>query len=238
MITDKDLPSTARLEVLDRLAGEIAAAFQQQPDLRLVLGHGSGSFGHVPARQYGTRQGVSTSAQWHGFIEVWREAIALNRLVVDALQRAELPAMALPPSASVLAEDGQVARWDLAPLSAALDHGLLPVVYGDVVFDIVRGGTILSTEDLFAHLARALRPQALAAGRTRAGGMGRLSSLYTPGRADYPVQTAPNCCQPVWVSLHRCDRRDGQQSAGDAGTGWRGPWPGSVDLLRRDSRVG
>jgi len=28
-----------------------------------------------------------------------------------------------------------------------------------VIFDSVRGGTILSTEDLFAHLARELRPQ-------------------------------------------------------------------------------
>jgi isopentenyl phosphate kinase len=32
------------------------------------------------------------------------------------------------------------------------------VIYGDVIFDRVRGGTILSTEDLFAHLAVHLRP--------------------------------------------------------------------------------
>ena len=197
LITDKDLPRTARLEVLDRLAGEIAAAFQQQPDLRLVLGHGAGSFGHVPARQYGTRQGVSTSAQWQGFVEVWREAVALNRLVMDALQRAELPAIALPPSASVLAEDGQVARWDLASLSAALDHGLLPVVYGDVVFDIVRGGTILSTEDLFAHLARALHPQRLLLA-------GREPGVW----ADYPVctrlveQISPSSLPQIAASLY------------------------------------
>jgi len=36
-----------------------------------------------------------------------------------------------------------------------------PVVYGDVIFDTVWGGTILSTEDLFAHLARQLRPTRL-----------------------------------------------------------------------------
>ena len=197
LITDKDQPRTARLEVLDRLAGEIAASFQQQPDLRLVLGHGAGSFGHVPARQYGTRQGVSTSAQWQGFVEVWREAVALNRLVMDALQRAELPAIALPPSASVLAEDGQVARWDLASLSAALDHGLLPVVHGDVVFDIVRGGTILSTEDLFAHLGRALHPQRLLLA-------GREPGVW----ADYPVctrlveQISPSSLPQIAASLY------------------------------------
>jgi isopentenyl phosphate kinase len=40
----------------------------------------------------------------------------------------------------------------------ALGVGLAPVIYGDVIFDEVRGGTILSTEDLFGHLARALNP--------------------------------------------------------------------------------
>ena len=36
---------------------------------------------------------------------------------------------------------------------------MLPVVFGDVVFDQVRGGTILSTEDIFSHLARRLLPK-------------------------------------------------------------------------------
>jgi isopentenyl phosphate kinase len=41
----------------------------------------------------------------------------------------------------------------------ALAAGIVPVIYGDVTFDEVRGGTILSTEDLFSHLARALNPE-------------------------------------------------------------------------------
>ena len=41
----------------------------------------------------------------------------------------------------------------------ALAAGIVPVIYGDVAFDEVRGGTILSTEDLFSHLARALDPE-------------------------------------------------------------------------------
>ncbi len=66
--------------------------------------------------------------------------------------------MAFPPSAAVVAEDGAVVEWPLTPLQTALDHRLLPVVYGDVVVDRARGGTILSTEDLFCHLAGALNP--------------------------------------------------------------------------------
>jgi isopentenyl phosphate kinase len=161
LITDKDTPHTARLDVLARLAGEIGAALAEPSGLRLVLGHGSGSFGHVPARRYGTRLGVGTPEEWRGFAEVWREARALNEIVMAALAGAGLPAIAFPPSAAVISRDGQVAAWNLGPIHRALAAGLVPVVFGDVVFDEVRGGTILSTEDLFEYLARTLRPSRL-----------------------------------------------------------------------------
>lgn len=178
LITDKNRPHTPRPEVLARLASEIGAARSKHPGLRLLLGHGSGSFGHVPARQHGTRQGVHTPQEWRGFIEVWREAANLNRLVVDALAGAALPALTFPPSACVLAQDGRVAAWDISTLRDALGAGLLPVVYGDVIFDSVRGGTILSTEELFAYLAVQLRPRRILIAGVEPGVWG-----------DYPVCT-------------------------------------------------
>ena len=161
LITVKDQPHTARPEVLARLAQEIAESIAQDPELRILIGHGSGSFGHVVASRYNTRQGVSTAAQWEGFSEVWRRAAELNHLVMAALEGMHLPVIVFPPSARVIARDGKVAIWDLDPLRQALDKGLLPVIYGDVAFDQVRGGTILSTEDLFNHMARELKPTRL-----------------------------------------------------------------------------
>jgi len=124
-----------------------------------VLGHGSGSFGHAAASGYHTRLGVSGLPAWRGFTEVWYQASALNRLVLEALRSVGLPAMTLSPAASITAQDGRVITWNQYPIQAALSNGLLPVIHGDVVFDMVRGGTILSTEDLFAHLAQQLCPQ-------------------------------------------------------------------------------
>lgn len=161
LITDKDTPHTPRLDVLERLAGEIARARQQRPEMCLVIGHGSGSFGHVPAKKYGTREGVSTPEEWRGFVEVWKEAAALNRLVMDALHAAGVPAISLPPSAMVTSRQGRVLSWELGVVRAALHAGLVPVIYGDVIFDVVLGGTILSTEDLFTYLASALHPRRL-----------------------------------------------------------------------------
>ena len=158
LITNKTRPGNARLEVIRRLVKEVSNALHQSPDLKLVLGHGSGSFGHVPAKKFGTRDGVSTPEQWGGFLEVWRDAAALNRIVVDALREAELPAITFPPSAEIITQNRDVLQWNLAPLRSALNVGMLPVIYGDVVFDHEIGGTILSTEDLFDHLAVNLAP--------------------------------------------------------------------------------
>ena len=196
LITDKDRPQTARLDVLQRLAGEIAAACRQQPGLKLVFGHGSGSFGHVTASKYHTRQGVHDRQGWLGFAEVWRSANLLNRLVVDSLAQAGLPVINFPPSAMLMAEDGQPAGWDLTPLQSALQNGLLPVLHGDVVFDQQRGGTILSTEDLFNHLALALQPSRIL-----------LAGLESGVWADYPLcqsllpEITPHCLPAVLPAL-------------------------------------
>jgi len=195
LITDKTRPHTPRSDVLRRMAAEIASARQHDPELRLVLGHGSGSFGHVPGRKHGTRQGVRTPDQWQGFVEVWREAVSLNRIVMDALEAAGLPAIVFPASASLVSADGQVAAWDLEPMRRALHAGLLPVVYGDVVFDSVRGGTILSTEDLFGYLVPALRPTRILLAGLEAGVWAdypanlHLATVITPGNLE---QVAPN----------------------------------------------
>jgi isopentenyl phosphate kinase len=158
LITDKTRPQALRADVLARLASEIAKACAARPDLRVLLGHGSGSFGHVTARRHGTRAGVSTAEQWRGFAETGRVAAELNRLVVDALAAAGLPALRIQPSASAYCRDGELVSLAERPIVEALEHGLLPVVHGDVAFDEARGGTIISTEEIFAYLARRLRP--------------------------------------------------------------------------------
>ena len=158
LITDKSTPETAHPEVLAQAAQEIAEARRDHPGLRLLLGHGSGSFGHIPARQYGTRRGVNTLEDWQGFTKVWLAASNLNRIVIHALHAAGLPAVSIPPSAACITDQGRIHTWDSLPIRSALDNGLIPVVFGDVTFDLSQGGTIVSTEDVFAYLAAVLQP--------------------------------------------------------------------------------
>ncbi|MDR3576274.1 MAG: isopentenyl phosphate kinase [Anaerolineaceae bacterium] len=158
LITDKNQVRQPRRDILAHLAQEIRSAYTANPDLHLIIGHGSGSFGHVAGQKYGTRHGVRNKADWLGFVEVWKDARALNQIVVEALLDAELPVMAFPPSAAVISNAQQVRSWDIEPIQSALSAGLIPLVNGDVVFDVSLGGTILSTEDLFIYLALTLKP--------------------------------------------------------------------------------
>lgn len=185
LITDKDKPYTPRLDKLAELAREIRSVLS--PEHRIIVGHGSGSFGHAAAKEYGTRDGIvplrlppnsphlggvsqrDERGYWQGFAEVWFQASQLNRFVMEALREAEIPSVALAPIAAVTSREVRVSHWDLSPLRAALEAGLLPVIYGDVIFDESRGGTILSTEDLFAHLALKLRPQRIMLAGLEAG---------------------------------------------------------------------
>ena len=167
LLTDKTGREALRPQVLQRVAAEIAAARQEQPQLNLILGHGSGSFGHVAAGQHGTRDGVHTPAQWHGFAAVSDAAARLNRQVCAALLAAGVPAVSLSPSASAVCKDGALVTLATRPVQLALKAGLVPLVYGDVAFDTVRGGTIISTEDVLSFLAGIFRPEwLLLAGNT------------------------------------------------------------------------
>jgi isopentenyl phosphate kinase len=165
VITDKKRESTAREDVIHRACQEISRALKTKSDLSLVLGHGSGSFGHFVANRYGLRDGIQEGPQgpqsednWRGYAETAAAAARLNRLVADIFLAEGLPIFTLQPSASALCRSGELISMETHPVAQALSHGLIPLVYGDVAFDKVWGCTIISTEQIFACLAHELRP--------------------------------------------------------------------------------
>ena len=169
LITDKDTPYTPRLDKLKELALEIKTVLESNPNLLLILGHGSGSFGHVAAKKHGTRDGVQTPEQWMGFAEVRFQAAELNRFVMESLFNAGVPAISFPPSSSMVSDDRKVIHHNIVAIRKALGVHLLPVVYGDVAFDEKRGGTILSTEDVFTFLVDQFSPSRILLAGIEAG---------------------------------------------------------------------
>jgi isopentenyl phosphate kinase len=161
VITDKTGQEAADLATIRRLAGELRDARAADPSLRIILGHGSGSFGHTYAARYGIHQGIAPGGDWMGFALTAAAALRLNRIVVDELLAAGVPALSLQPSTTLQSVSGRLVAWDSTTIGRALGQGLMPVVHGDVAFDAAQGSTIISTEQLLLYLVQqttALRP--------------------------------------------------------------------------------
>jgi len=156
LITDKSREAMAREEVVRRAAREIRSALEARPDLRLLLGHGSGSFGHFVAQRHGLLEGGPPN--WRGYAETGAAAARLNRLLTDIFLAEDVPVVSIQPSASAHCRDGELVGMATEPIELMLHHGLVPLVYGDVALDKVRGCTIISTEQVFAYLADHLEP--------------------------------------------------------------------------------
>lgn len=156
LITDKRVENSFRPEVLSYLAAEIHDALRDDDQLQILLAHGSGSFGHFAASRYGTIEGVKNAEQWRGFAEVATVAAELNYLVAKLLAGAGVPIWRLQPSASAICADGVITEMALEPIRVALSNRLVPLLYGDVALDTIRGGTIVSTETIFYYLAEHL----------------------------------------------------------------------------------
>jgi len=167
LLTDKNRESSARLDTIRRCAREVRQALRARPELRLLLAHGSGSFGHVAALQshFGS-DGVT------GYAETGAAAARLNRIVTDVLLGEGLPVVSMQPSASALCDNGRLLELAIRPIEFALNNRLVPLLFGDVAFDRSRGETIASTEMLFAYLASALRPQRIVLA-------GQVNGVYT-----------------------------------------------------------
>lgn len=161
--------------MIARLAGEIARARQETP-FRLIVGHGSGSFGHVAARESGIAQGIRSADQLPGVSRTQERAAALHRLVITELEKAGALPFSIAPSSCLVTDGGKAAAFAAEPLLLALDQGLLPVTYGDVVMDRSRGVAICSTETLFEAVIAAL--QGCGRAVLRALWLGETDGLY------------------------------------------------------------
>ena len=159
IITNKDQTNTPNLKSIETIARGIKQAMDQDPTVSLLIGHGSGSFGHHAAKKYGTRQGVFSQAGWSGFTEVALRARELNQIVMEQFNRCGINGVSISPFSGVQADDCRINTWNTSIISDCLYHRLIPVIYGDVIMDHRLGATILSTEELFAYLAPRLHPE-------------------------------------------------------------------------------
>lgn len=152
-ITEKEKELGARTDVISRIADEI-----YESGLRsLIIVHGGGSFGHPFAQKYLLKDGFKNEEQVIGFAETHHVMTVLNGLFMDALIWRGIPAVSIAPSSCVMTRNGRIQYFEDAPLLRSLEMNIIPVLYGDVVFDFALGFTVLSGDQIVSHLAQKLK---------------------------------------------------------------------------------
>lgn len=152
VITEKDKPFTEKLDVIKRLTNEIHEA-RKEMGLKMIVGHGGGSYPHVPAAKFHTNEGIINQDSFEGIVKVQDAASRLNRIIVRELIAAGENAISIQLSACAIGENGRIKEMFLKPMEAFLDYNILPVPHGDVAIDLKKGCCILSTEEVLRYLA-------------------------------------------------------------------------------------
>jgi len=151
---DSGRPDANRRHIV-RLATEIATALRER-DFNLVIVHGAGPFGHILAQRHRLHEGLISPKQVGGIALTHHSMEKLNYIVIEELHRAGINAMAYQPSSSGVLKNGRLTEFSVKPLKNLLSLGIVPVTYGDVLFDEKRGCSILSGDQIIAFLAEEL----------------------------------------------------------------------------------
>lgn len=153
MITDKKKNFTVRENNILQLAREVKKALKVC-NCKIIIGHGAGSFAHVPAYKYKTKEGLINKDSLYGMGVTEDAARKLNSIVIENFLSLGLPAFSFSPASFLISDGLRYGKSYIDPIKKALQIEIIPVVYGDVILDKVRGCTIFSTEKILSILAR------------------------------------------------------------------------------------
>ncbi len=154
VITDKSVHYGLREDVLTRLAAEIGEANVNLDETKLIVGNGAGSFAHFSAHKYQTTKGFVNEESKVGMGWVRHDAVKLNQIVFEQLLLANVPVFSFAPSSLMSVENGVTKSVFMESVTDAIEQGIVPLVYGDVVVDSGKGCDVYSTEKVFDELAK------------------------------------------------------------------------------------
>lgn len=157
-ITDPSVPRKALRGEISRLLAEIYDA-QKEEGFDVIIGHGSGSFGHVTAHEYSVAEGLINDRSVKGALLTKVVASELNFIVIDEAVKLGMPVFPFFPSSFAFAENRRLSGGFVDHIRVALEKGFIPIVHGDVVIDTKQGVCIASTEEVLRFISERIPPK-------------------------------------------------------------------------------
>lgn len=154
LLTDKQLPESLRYEILSRVTQEIIEANE-----RLILIHGGGSFGHPLAKKYEISNGIDQKVvdQILGLSRTHRAMNKFNSIIVKSFLENHYPVLPIQTSSSFIQNSEQIFSKSIDIIEAALDLGIMPILYGDILLKMNGSFSIISGDQIISLLCRDLQ---------------------------------------------------------------------------------
>lgn len=154
VITDKSKYHTFDRATAGRLAEEITASGE-----KVILVHGAGSFGHMLAKEHRLHLGITDPSQLMGAAKVMADVRELDLEMSRCMIENGAAVVPLPPASCARMRDGSLYELDLEPFWRYVELGMVPMTFGDVVWDDRRGLSICSGDQLMMSLAKEFHPK-------------------------------------------------------------------------------
>lgn len=156
VITNKEKEEEVIEKNIDFISSQIKDIYNLKK-YSFVIGNGAGSFGHIQVKKYNLKNDIKSDFQKLGFSKVSSLVSKLNLKVVFSLINQNLPAISIKPSSIYLSKNNKKNKFFIDSILEFLKSDYLPVLYGDMVLDKEKGGTVLSTEQIFFQLIKTLK---------------------------------------------------------------------------------
>lgn len=154
-LKDKSTPKI-RTAVVKRLAKEIRQILDEEK-YQLIIIHGVGSFGHPLAKQHNLVDGMKSDEQKLGYCLMEESDLNLHYNIIRILTESKVPSISLSPHSFIKTSNKVFGGFDLQIIKGYLKLGLIPVLFGDGIYDDEQGCSILSGDITMAYLSERLK---------------------------------------------------------------------------------
>ncbi|MBY9018131.1 MAG: hypothetical protein KGD66_04790 [Candidatus Lokiarchaeota archaeon] len=154
LLTDKNKPFSIREDIVKSAVNQIIDANE-----KIILIHGGGSFGHPLAKKYNVFDGIDKSIpnQIFGVVETHHSMIRFNSYLIEQFLEMNYPVLSIQTSSIFIKKLNKISLESLDVLETALDLKIMPVLYGDVLFDKKGSFSILSGDEIILKLCESLK---------------------------------------------------------------------------------
>ncbi|MDQ1283947.1 MAG: isopentenyl phosphate kinase [Patescibacteria group bacterium] len=153
------LGMSTRKTLLKEIGRSIKKALRKD-SFGLILIHGAGAMGHQLAKKYNLAEGTGINPKkWRGALI---SRLVNNKLNVDITEILVSQGLRIAPvhtATAIIQKNKKIDHCDLEIIKEALCQGCIPLLYGEMVFDVELGMSICSGDAIAPYLAEKLGAQ-------------------------------------------------------------------------------